>query len=194
MNAIILAGGKNERMAKKKAFLKLRKKPIIGIVIGNLQPLFEEVIIVTNFLQKYEHLKVKVVKDVISYCGPLGGLYSGLKESKSHYNFVTGCDMPFLKIPLIKHLVDNCKGNDVTIPKFDGFLEPLCAIYSRNCLEAIKEELDKNNLALRSIFTKVRIKYILKKDLLRFDPDLISFFNINTAKDMERAKKLFKEE
>jgi molybdopterin-guanine dinucleotide biosynthesis protein A len=54
--------------------------------------------------------------------------------------------------------------------------------------------MDKNNLALRSIFTKVRIKYILKKDLLRFDHDLISFFNINTAKDMERAKKLFKEE
>ncbi len=193
MNAIILAGGKNERMTKEKAFLKFEGKPIIKIIIEKAQPLFEAIIIVTNFPQKYEHLRVKVVKDVISYCGPLGGLYSGLKESKGHYNFVTGCDMPFLKVPLIKHLIDNCKGNDVTIPKFNGFLEPLCAIYSRNCLGAIREELNENNLAIRSIFSKVRMKYIPKKDFLRFDPDLLSFFNINTRKDMERARRLFRE-
>jgi len=193
MNAIILAGGKNERMAKEKAFLKFEGKSIIEIVIEKVQPLFEEVIVVTKFPQKYEHLKVKVVKDVISYCGPLGGLYSGLKKSKSRYNFVTGCDMPFLKIPLIKHLIDNCRGNDITIPKFNGFLEPLCAIYSKNCLGVIKEKLDENNFAIRSFFSKVRMKYILKKNLLKFDPDLISFFNINTPKDIAKAEKLFKE-
>lgn len=216
MNAIILAGGKNERMAKEKAFLKLEGKSIIEIVIEKVQPLFEEVIVVTNFPKKYKHLKaspvrsnpspsgsdapptvgtsngVRIVKDTIPHCGPLGGLYSGLKESKSHYNFVTGCDMPFLKILLIKHLIDNCRGNDITIPKFDGFLEPLCAIYSKNCLKAIKEELNKNNLTIRSFFNKVRVKYIPKKDLLRFDLDLISFFNINTPKDIAKAEKLFK--
>lgn len=192
MNAIILAGGKNERMAKEKAFLKLEGKSIIEIVIEKVQPLFEEVIVVTNFPKKYKHLKVRIVKDTIPHCGPLGGLYSGLKESKSHYNFVTGCDMPFLKILLIKHLIDNCRGNDITIPKFDGFLEPLCAIYSKNCLKSIKEELNKNNLTIRSFFNKVRVKYIPKKDLLRFDLDLISFFNINTPKDIAKAEKLFK--
>lgn len=193
MNAIILAGGKNERMAKKKAFIKLKHRRLIEIIIEKLKVLFKEIIVVTNFPEGYKHLEVRVVKDIIPHCGPLGGLYSGLKESKSHYNFVTGCDMPFLKTSLIKHLVDNCRGSEVTIPKFDGFLEPLCAVYSKNCLGAIREELNENNLAIRSIFSKVRVKYIPKKDLLRLDLDLVSFFNINTPKDIERARRLFKE-
>jgi len=191
MNAIILAGGKNKRMAKDKAFLELGGKAIIEIIIEKFKLLFKEIIIVTNLSEGYKHLGVKIIKDTIPYCGPLGGLYSGLKKSKSSYNFVTGCDTPFLKISLIKHLVDNCRGSEVTIPKFDGFLEPLCAVYSKNCLEAMKEELGKHNFAIRSIFTKVRMRYIPKKKLLEFDPDLISFFNINTPKDIEKARGLF---
>lgn len=215
MNAIILAGGRNERMAQEKAFIKLNHQRLIEIIIEKLRALFKEIIIVTNFPAGYKRLEVnpvrsprsrrgshlwrltsngvKVIEDITPHLGPSGGLYSGLKESKSFYNFVTGCDMPFLKISLIKHLIDNCRANDVTIPKFDGFLEPLCAIYSKNCLKAIKEELNRGNFAIRSFFNKVRVKCIPKKDLLRFDPNLVSFFNINTPEDIEKARVLLEE-
>jgi len=60
------------------------------------------------------------------------GLYSGLKQSDTPYIFVTGCDMPFINIELIKYMVNLLQDEDIIVPFVDGYYEPLYALYKNS--------------------------------------------------------------
>ncbi len=193
INAIILAGGKNSRMKKAKAFCEINGRPVIEIIIGKLNGLFSKIIVVTNNTQGYERYDVMLVEDVVKNRGPLAGIYSGLSASDKPHNFVVGCDMPFLNVDLIRHMTENTGENDVIVPRIKGFVEPLHGIYSRRCLPFIKKELDGNDAevtGVKSFFSRVRVKYITEDEVSRFDRKLGSFFSINTNEDLEKAKSL----
>jgi molybdopterin-guanine dinucleotide biosynthesis protein A len=77
---------------------------------------------------------------------------------------------------------------DVVIPETEQGLEPLCAIYSKSCLEPIERQLSANILKIQKFFRSVRIKKISEAHLRRNDPELLSFFNINTPDDLKLAE------
>ena len=104
--------------------------------------LFEEIIIITNQRERYRYLGVNVYEDLIPNLGALGGLYTGIARSSFPYSFVIACDMPYLKRPVIEHLAKRTEGYDVIIPKTEDGLEPLHAIYSKHCLEAVEKILE----------------------------------------------------
>ena len=188
MKAIILAGGKNKRIGRNKAFIKLSGLAIIENQIRLLQEIFEEVLIVANFPQEYQHLEVKVIKDIIPHKGPLGGIYSGLFSSENSHNFFLACDMPFPYIDLIAYMKDLVDGYDVVIPRTKFGYEPLSAFYSRDCLSPIKRQMDSGNLKIVDFFPYVKVKAIGAEELNKFDPNGMSFFSINTQKDLEKAR------
>ena len=191
MTAIILAGGKSSRMGTDKAFLKIGNQPLIKRQIGLLRKLFKKIIIVTNTLPKYRGYKgIKIIPDIIPHRGPLGGIYSGLIASRSFYNFVVACDMPFLNIELLRHMLSRIKGYDVIVARYKGEIEPLSAIYSKDCIRPIKEQLDKNNLKIRDLFKKVKVKVIKESEVIKFDSQAFSFLNINTLDEYQKYKKL----
>ena len=194
LTAIILAGGKSSRIGadQDKAMLKLNGKRLIDIVISKLKYLVGDNIIIVGPPEKYPSYK-QVVPDLFKQKGLLVGLYSGLKASASRHNLVVGCDMPFLKPELLQYMGDKIDSNDIIIPSYSrGYVEPLCAIYSKDCLEVIKKNIKDGILSIRRIFPYLKIKYIEEKEIKKFDPELNSFFNINYKEDFIMAEELIK--
>lgn len=188
MVAIILSGGNNRRMLHNKAFLQMGQKSIIEREIEVLSTLFSRIIVVTNTPENHEHLRVSLVSDVVPGKGPLGGIYSGLMASKDKHNFVVSCDLPFLNAGLISYMIELTEGHDVVVPRLNGLVEPLHAIYSKHCLIPIKRRLDRNELKIQSFFGEVKVRYIRESEIKKYDPKGITFFNVNTEEDLEKAR------
>ena len=178
-------------MGYDKAFLGIKGESLIGRQLGVLKNLFKNIIIATNDPQKYTNFKsAKIVCDAVPCQGPLGGIYSGLLASDSFYNFVAACDMPFINKSLIKYIIENRDDYDIVIPKIGGRIHPLFGIYSKNCIPAIEEMLKHDRLEVRSIFSNVRTRFLSRREIERFDKNMLSLLNINTPDELRRAKEL----
>lgn len=188
---VILAGGANSRMGKNKALLKLNNQKIIEIMVGKLRAIFQKnVYIVTNFPETYNFLQeVKFVPDVVRTRSKnsLVGLYSGLLQIPTEQGFFLPCDMPFINEGLINHMINIAEGYDVVVPKIDEYYQPLHGLYHKNCLIPMKELIDQKRYKIIRFYSKVRVRTVEKKEIHRFDPLEISFFNINKKEEYERA-------
>lgn len=174
-----------------KAFLKIGNEYLINRQLRLLKKIFKEVIVVTNSPEKYKNIRaIKIITDVTPRLGPLGGTYSGLLASKSKYNFVIACDMPFINTSLIKYMLAKKNNYDIILPHINGKFHPLFGIYSRNCIPAIEENLKQNILKVIGILPKVRSRFISRKEIERFDKSLLSLVNVNTKEDLERIKEM----
>ncbi|MDO8602936.1 MAG: molybdenum cofactor guanylyltransferase [Candidatus Omnitrophota bacterium] len=191
MTAIILAGGKNTRMAgQDKAFLEIKGKALVEILIEKLTHLAEDIIVVTNSPRKYKNLNVKLVKDASAGKGPLMGMCSGLKASSSGYNFITACDTPFVNESLIRFMMQNACGWDIMIPVAGYKFHPLCGVYSKKCISVMEETLEQGKLHISDIFPKLKVRFIPEKEIADFDKRFLSFMNINTMEDLIKAKEI----
>jgi molybdopterin-guanine dinucleotide biosynthesis protein A len=84
-------------------------------------------------------------------------------------------------------MIEVADGYDFILPRIDNMYEPLHAIYSRNCISPIKSILEQGKKVIIELFDYVKVRFIEAKEINRFDPKHMSFFNINTREDMERA-------
>jgi molybdopterin-guanine dinucleotide biosynthesis protein A len=187
MTGIVLAGGENRRMGTDKAFLDIAGRPLIEHILQTLHDLFPRIIIVTNSPDRYAAYAVSLVTDAYDKRGPLTGIYSGLRESRDEYNFIVACDMPFLQPRLISFMAGLAEGNDVVVPSFDGFFEPLHAVYRRGILPVVEERIRAGDQRIREMYKSLRVRYITADEIDRFDPGRRSFKNLNTPQEYEEA-------
>src|SRR5450830_1591436 len=119
MNAIILAKGKkSRRLNLDKALLKIKNKTVIEQLLEKIEGLFAKIYLVTASPEKFKFLerkKLQIIKDELE-CGPLGGIFLGLKTSDSFYNFVIGVDLVFLDQKLLSCLMKKEKNYQALIP------------------------------------------------------------------------------
>jgi molybdopterin-guanine dinucleotide biosynthesis protein A len=187
VSAIVLAGGKSSRLGRDKALEKIHSSSsIIHTIIEKLQAISDDVIIVAND-DKYASFTVKVTSDIYLNKGPLAGLHSGLLAAKHSYALVVACDMPFLNVKLLNYMVNLPLNYDALVPKIEGLLEPLHAIYSRECIEPIEKMLKSHRFSMLDLFGIVAIQYLFQDTITLFDPQYRSFFNINSPKTLEEA-------
>jgi len=193
--AIILAGGENLRLNRLKAKLLLDGEILIRRITLLLLSLFKDILIVVDE-DKFHYLEelmdgfgrsVKLVNDVTGPRCPLRGLYSGLLRSPARFNFLVGCDMPFLQRELISYMARKVSPADVLIPRSGEFLEPLHAFYSTRCLHSIEKVLTEGRKEMVSFFPYVEVEYLEREEIKIFDPEGISFFNINTWDDWRKV-------
>ena len=52
------------------------------------------------------------------------------------------------------------------------------------------EHLQNQNLKIRQVIAKLRVKKVAAAEIDRLDPEHLSFFNINTQEDLKRAEGL----
>jgi len=189
---IILAGGENKRFnGSQKAFIRISGKSIIAHIIKAFNTLFDEIIVVTNSPVPYLKWNVQIVKDIYPMRSSLTGIHAGLFYSQTPYAFIAACDTPFIQPALVKHILHTIQPKyDVIIPQTQAGLEPLCAVYSKRCLPFIQRMMTQNLLKIQTFFNKVPVKTLSEKVLRDIDPDLISFFNINTPEDLKHASVL----
>ncbi len=191
--AVILAGGKSSRMGQAKAQLVFDGEPLIVHVARGLKRLFAEIVVVAAPEQGLPELPAKIVRDEVAYQGPVGGIYYGLRAAEGEFCFVTSCDAPFLNAALIAYLTAHLSGYDVVVPYWGERYQPLHAVYRRSVLPLLKGQLERGELRPIYLFDKVRTRRIDEAEIKPFDPDGLSFLNMNTPQDYQAAVKRWQE-
>ena len=198
IGSIVLAGGKSLRLGQNKALEIIGNKSLLERAVAQLGSFHSDIIIVAAAKQSLPQLigypRVRNMVDVYPGKGPLGGIYTGLAASDSFYNLVVACDMPFLNLALLDYMIQLSADFDLVIPRLGDMVEPLHAVYSKNCLAPIEQLLRQGSLGIREIFALVKVRYVEADEIDRFDPEHLSFFNINTKADLERARERAKKE
>jgi molybdopterin-guanine dinucleotide biosynthesis protein A len=184
ITGIILCGGNSIRMGENKAFIKIAGIPIINRIHDLFNELFQEVIIVTNQKEFFTNFGSKICLDLIPNKGALGGLYTGIFFSTFPYSFCVACDMPFIKGTLIQFLIKNIQDQDVIVPRTKDGLQPLHAIYSKNCLDPIKKIIKKGKFKIIDFYNVVKVKIVEENDFASLDPLRESFINVNTPEEL----------
>jgi molybdopterin-guanine dinucleotide biosynthesis protein A len=187
VTGIILAGGASKRLDyRNKALLKIGDESIIARGVRALSETTGDIILITNSPGDFRHLELPMFEDILPGSGSLGGIYTGLKVSKTFHNLVIACDMPFIQPHLLISLIDHRKGHDVVIPVTPDGQHPTCAVYSRNCIKPIELQIKAGDLKISNFFPHVKVNRI---DFSALYPcyDSSMFFNINTNEDYLKA-------
>ena len=212
VTGVILAGGKSRRMGENKALMRLGDDSLIGHVIRCLHDVTDELLLVTNSPTEYAHLDVPMHGDILPDAGALGGVYTGVTHASHDAILCVACDSPFLEPKLLSYLVTVlgeydavmpytyssrqtpfCRNKDigVTNPSYGDdtqiTLQTLCAAYSKRCLSIIELMLRESELRVHALQERAHIKRVSPEVWREFDPEGMSFFNINTPEDFERA-------
>ena len=189
---VILAGGQNSRFfGTNKALVRVGGKQILDHIHDVFRDLFHEIILVTNDPTQYLQWNVNIVTDIFPVRSSLTGIHTGLFYTSAPYAFFAACDIPFLKKELVETLVDAIEPRiDIVIPETSKGFEPLCAVYSKRCFKPLEAQLAENKLKIQQVFQKVRVKRISEDILRKSDPDLRSFYNINTPDDLAKANNI----
>ncbi|MBI2165045.1 MAG: molybdenum cofactor guanylyltransferase [Chloroflexi bacterium] len=190
LDALVLAGGEGKRMGSPKALLPFGNTTLIGAVLRVLRPIFRKVLVVCRDPAGLPRLGVDVLMDDRPQRGPLVGLARGLAASDASWCFAVGCDMPFLRLAVIQRMAGRLEGCDILVPHVMGRLQPLHAFYSRSCLAPARVLLDEGETSLQALLDRCRVRTMTAGDFLDVDTRLMSFLDVDTAEDYERAQGL----
>jgi len=190
MATIILAGGLSTRMGLDKASLATGECTMTQSLAAKFAPEMGPVIVVLRPGQKLATEHTTTVYDLHQGVGPLGGLHAGLLASPDETNFVIACDMPFANPELARYILSQLAGYDAVIPMLETGLEPLHAAYRKTCLAEIERSIAAGKLKMRSALERLHVHYLPEHETRKHDPALLSFTNVNTPEDYERALRL----
>mgnify|MGYP001425354009 FL=1 len=98
--------------------------------------------------------------------------------------------MPFINIQLIEKMIELRANHDAVVPYLNDFPEPTHALYSKKCLPHIEKYLKNNQLKISNFFNDVHINKIPAEIIKTYDPEFLSFFNINNEKELDAAKQI----
>ncbi len=205
---LILAGGSSRRMGTDKLLLPVPPKGIALVchVAERLLPLAAKVIVVANDPSVCAAVQVpgqgqdpreqerapactfvSCLPDDTPGNGPLGGLATGLRRIDGWALTVAG-DMPFISAACCRYLIEcldfDC---DAVVPVLNGQSQPLHAVYSRRCLPSVEEALAAGKRRMDSFWNEARVRLVKAEQLRDFDPDLLTFANINTPSEWKKA-------
>ncbi len=194
VTGIILAGGLSRRLGRDKAVEPFNGQPLIRRVIERVESVAAEVVVVVADSARGEALPLdarhRIALDLYPGQGSLGGIFSGLAAAGNQWGLVVACDMPFLNRQLLDYMLSRREGFDAVVPMPGPYPEPTHALYSKSCLPHIEAKLQAGDLKISGFFDQVRVNYLTGADIARFDPELRSFFNINSPEDLAEAQAL----
>ena len=186
LSTAVLAGGKSKRTnGKNKSFLLYENKTFIDRILEELSVFDEVLISVGNDKSKenYSHLPYTLVVDEFEEIGPLGGIYSCLKQCRNEYLFVCATDMPALKKELIQFMSEFISSDyDCFILTSGSQVQPLCTIYRKSLIPLIEELFKQNRYSPLAVFDNSRVKYI-PLEYSCFGESVLT--NINYLSDMD---------
>ena len=145
ITAIVLAGGKSSRMGSDKALLLYKNKTFLEHVVCAIKPLVDEVLIISNN-KDHQLDDCTTIPDLILNSGPIAGIYSGLKHSKTENNLVLSCDIPLVKTSILELIIKNNElDKDVVQIIDDQYSMPLVALYKKRIAKVKAKTADIKN-------------------------------------------------
>lgn len=163
---------------------------MIERLLLRLHGLAEDILVTTNRPEDYAFLGVRLASDRVPGAGALAGLRTALAAALGETVLVLACDLPFVARPLLEYLLERAGEADVVIPRRGGEYEPLLAVYARSVLPAVESALAAGQSRMISFFPEVRVLAIEPGEWTPFDPEGLSFFNVNTPEELAEAERL----
>lgn len=151
-------------------------------------------VLVSSGTLTYPNLKNRQILDEFPDCGPLGGIYSALKASTTPLNLVVSCDIPFVKVAFLNYLIEKaeeCKAL-ITVPVDEnGQLQMACAVYHKDTLPVMEQQLKLNALKLRNLAALLPLETInIQNGHPLYNQN--TFKNVNTPEVLNEARELWK--
>jgi len=188
-DAHILAGGRARRLGgHDKGALVVGDRRILERQIAALEGRAARIIIVGG-PERHIGGGVEVIPDSLPDIGALGGLYTALVNAASERTLVMACDMPFVTGPFLEYLATVGGDCDVTVPRDDRGLHPLCAVYARAAAPAIRRLIDQGVRRIRDAMGTLRMHLVEGPALAAFDREGRLLENINTPDDYARIRR-----
>jgi molybdopterin-guanine dinucleotide biosynthesis protein A len=193
-SAAILAGGRATRFGgRDKSALLVDGRAILDRQIDALAPLAGDLMIVGGDAAVTDGLAVpdvparqtapRLIADLVPGCGPLGGLHAALTAARAGTLFLVACDMPYLSTAFVAHLFSLAGEADVVVPKSERGYHPLCAVYTRACLDVVAAQLGNRRLRMLELVDRMRTRIVPVDEIRPFgDPDRL-LANVNTPAD-----------
>ncbi len=188
ISAIILAGGKSRRMGQDKKLLQITDsgEMLWERTVSLVEPLANEILIIAR-PDEIRYTKHTVIQDIIPGLGPLGGIYTGLKNISTPLALVLPIDMPLLDRQTLKKLLNSATASDkIIIAKHGQYIEPLVGLYPGAALPHIESMIRRKTYKLRLLFDLYPTRFV---DF----PDHTPFLNINTPGDLEKLQKILQQ-
>jgi molybdopterin-guanine dinucleotide biosynthesis protein A len=190
--AVILAGGRSSRMGQAKALLPIDGKPLIAHLVQTFTEMFADIVVAAAPEQELPPLPVALVRDEIAYQGPVSGIYHGLSAARCSLNFVVSCDILFPSISLISYLLSQADGYEAVVPYWEQRFQPLFAVYRKTVVPFLQDQLQRGELRPVFLYEKVPTRKVAEEEIRRFDPEGLSFLNMNTPEDYQSALNLWR--
>ena len=193
LTGFVLAGGASRRMGRAKESLRIDGESMLERQIGLLRSVARRVAVIggpAGYLDEFG--SIVSVPDAVPGRGPLGGIYTALVESRTEYNLILACDLPFVSRRLVTCLVRRAMGDgsDATVPRSrDGRLQPLCAVYRRRALYAVRTRLELGESKFSGFFSMVNCTTIPWPELADAGFRASAFDNMNRPGDYENARR-----
>ncbi len=193
-SAIILAGGQSSRMARPKAQLPFGSSTLLEHIVAELKKAFDNLVVVAAPSDAMTNLRgVRIVHDDVAYAGPVSALEIGITAARNEIAFACSCDVPFVNGDLALKLCAMLGDHDALIPRVDGKLQTLHAVYRKKCAKVLGAMRTRGERRLHE--DEFRQRAVLPEEEVRaLNPDLRSFFNVNTPEDYQLALKIMDEE
>ena len=125
---LVLAGGGSTRMGTDKLLLTVGGQRLIDRAYAALEPICERVLVAASG-RIIPGLELEVVDDAEG-AGPLAGILGGLRVASTPLLAVVAGDMPVAKAAVFRRLAAHWHGEAAVVPRADGMLQPLHAVYA----------------------------------------------------------------
>lgn len=187
---LILAGGKSKRLGRDKALLPWPREGSETTLLHHIHRIVasvcDDVIIVGN---RTDLTGLNVTPDVSPVGSSLTGLVSGMRAARTPLVLAVACDMPFLNGRLLRALIGLATEEwDAVTPLVRDEPETLYTAYHRRCLTTATQMLQAGDYKLTRLLERLRVRQVSFDEVREFDPDLISFRNINTPRELAEAR------
>ncbi len=123
-------------------------------------------------------------KDLVTRCGPLGGVYTALKTSPADIELFLACDMPFVTPALLEKLLRNLgRTRQAVFATLDGTAGFPFLVRAR-ALPIVERQIRQKRYSIQALALALRARLVWLPR--RYEMELC---NVNTREEWERARK-----
>jgi len=199
VTGVVLAGGGSRRMGQDKALLVWQGRTLLSRTVDCLSSLCDEIIVVGPERDVQLAPCARVVADILPDSGPLGGLYTGMREARNSVVLALACDLPHVHAGALGCLLDLLDdlssaglqgespmgGFDAVVPLWNGRVHPLHAVYRRSAVDVAEEQLQRGRHRMDDFCHDLHTLYATADSFAAVDPTMITLTNVNTEQEYQ---------
>lgn len=119
--------------------------------------------------------------------GPAAGILGAARAFPGRPLLVLACDLPGVPVALLEELAAS-EGFDGALPRWNGRVEPLCALYAPAALAALEDQVARGLFGPHRLVARgeLAFRFLEGEALARFGRPEEVFANLNTPEDLKR--------